>query len=282
MAYGISRKRWYIKKASRKIVAVGSYPFIARFSASNTLRVLLYHRFGYIPFDPFCIAPEIFELQMRWIAGNNLAVSQQDIEDHVHGKRILPRHSICVTIDDGYKSLYSHAYPILKKYNIPAIAFITAGLINVSAEEANSVESYVTTNDILEMSRGGITIGSHSYTHRSLRSMEQAEVMHEACASRKILERYTNEPINAFAYPFGTRMDFNLATEAILRQCGYTSIFTSQHGAIKSSVNPYRLPRIKIESGESLRMFRIICLGGMDSWQFVDSILYRLQQLDGK
>ncbi len=278
MAGSISRKRWYVKKAARKLAAAGSYPFIMGLSLKNAVRVVTYHRFGNTPFDPFCILSEMFDAHMRWIAENNLAASQNDIENHVQGKKILPRNAVCVTIDDGYKSLYTHAYPILKKYNVPAIAFISAGLIDVSSEEANSIESYVTSSEIAEMSNNGIAIGSHSFSHRSLCAIEPAEAMREARNSKKILEDCTRKPVTAFAYPFGTRMDFNSTTEAVLRKCGYTSVFTSQHGAIKAGDNPYRLPRIKIESGESLGMFRIICGGGMDSWRFVDTLLCRLQQ----
>jgi hypothetical protein len=62
---------------------------------------------------------------------------------------------------------------------------------------------------------------------------------------------------------------------------GYTLAFTAQHGAVRTGANPYALPRIKVEGGESVWMFRQLVAGGLDGWSLVDRYLWRVQAADG-
>jgi hypothetical protein len=107
--------------------------------------------------------------------------------------------------------------------------------------------------------------------------MTEAEVEYEARRSREVLERRLERRITAFAYPFGTWADFNPSTTAILERSGYTCAFTSQHGAVRSGMNIYTLPRVKVESGEGMWLFRLLTRGGLDNWCWVDRTLWRLQ-----
>jgi hypothetical protein len=110
--------------------------------------------------------------------------------------------------------------------------------------------------------------------------MSAEEAREEAGRSRTVLEDHLGAPVTSFAYPFGTRTDFNTTTAAILRRCGYTCAFTSQHGAIRAGSEPFRLPRIKVEGGEPLWMFRRLVRGGLDGWRWIDRALWRLQAGD--
>jgi hypothetical protein len=84
--------------------------------------------------------------------------------------------------------------------------------------------------------------------------------------------------MTAFAYPFGTMADFNAATAKILGESGYQFVFTSQHGAVQKSLDALVLPRIKVESGEPLWMFKYLVQGGLDAWQLIDQTLWKFQQ----
>ena len=85
-------------------------------------------------------------------------------------------------------------------------------------------------------------------------------------------------PSAGAVHPFGTRSDFNAETGRLLAGSGYACAFTAQHGAIQPGSDPVALPRVKIEGGEGLAMFRLICAGGLDAWRAVDHALWRLQQ----
>ncbi len=87
-------------------------------------------------------------------------------------------------------------------------------------------------------------------------------------------------PVLAFAYPYGTRADYNAMTEEVLDNAGYTYVFTAQHGAVAPGAEPdrLRLPHIKVEGGEGLWLYKLIVHGGLDAWGWVDRFAWRWQQ----
>ncbi len=135
----------------------------------------------------------------------------------------------------------------------------------------------MTAEELQRLAASGATIGSHAFTHRSLARLPSDTQRAEAEQSRAVLEGLTRRPVTAFAYPFGTRADYDDATSAALRAAGYRFAFTSQHGAVLPGSDRLRLPRVKVEGGESLWMFRAIVHGAMDGWRWVDRWLWRLQ-----
>ena len=104
--------RWIAKKAARTGVAIGSLGTgrLARSGASQP-RVLTYHRFGDIAYDPYCIAPGVFARQMEALAESGRAVSLADVEGCLFDGGTLPSGALLVTIDDGYRSTYARALP---------------------------------------------------------------------------------------------------------------------------------------------------------------------------
>ena len=287
MSSATSALRWHCKKVARKGLAAGSLvtgalKLAESRSRSPCIRALTYHRFGVAQRDPFCVTPGDFEEQMAYLAEQRLAISLGDLERFLEGRKSLDRNAVLVTIDDGYHSVYSTALPILRDYSIPAVAYVTPSLIPDNRESRNRAgvdasEPYLTWDEVASPAEEGISIGSHAWTHRSLGRMTPEEVEEEAIRSRESLERHLHQSVTSFAYPFGTRADFNHTTASILERTGYTSAFTSQHGAMRSDADPFVLPRVKVEGGEGAWLFRLLTRGGLDAWRFVDHLLWRLQ-----
>jgi peptidoglycan/xylan/chitin deacetylase (PgdA/CDA1 family) len=276
--------RWQIKKLTRKSMALGSWAtgYIAAANACSepVVRVLTYHRFGQVDCDPFCVDPSDFEEQMGYLADRRLAVSLAEFEEFVSGKTNLRPGSVMVTIDDGFRSLYTTALPILRHYAIPAVAFITTGLVrtgDVKSVVTPESEDYLTWDELAVLLKSDVTIGSHGWTHKSFGNMSDPEIEEQAALSLKVLEQRLECPIKTFAYPFGRHVDFNARTAAILRRTGYHCAFTSQHGPIRSGMEPFCLPRIKVEGGEALWLFRLLVRGGMDNWRWIDRALWQWQ-----
>ncbi|MBI4516763.1 MAG: polysaccharide deacetylase family protein [Deltaproteobacteria bacterium] len=277
MATEISALRWALKKTARKALALSTagcehaWRWAGK-PVTAPVRVLTYHRFGAARRDPFCVRVEDFEQHMAWIAGHCDARSLADVTSIVGGQVQFTRPGVLVTIDDGLRSLYTEALPILQRYRVPAVAFVPAGEIGTASDEAR-----LSWNELRDLHQAGITIGSHGWVHRSLGRLSAAAVRDDMERSRSAIEQRLGIRVSAFAYPFGTRADYNAVTEAVLRDSGYTCAFTSQHGAVRAGMNPFSLPRIKVEGGEDLWMFRLLCRGALDGWQWVDHTLWRLQ-----
>jgi peptidoglycan/xylan/chitin deacetylase (PgdA/CDA1 family) len=276
----ISFRRWLSKKAARTLVMLsGAVPATVRQAAvpqASRVRAVTYHRFGESVRDPFCVSRDIFDEQMRWLAERELAVSLEDVMAFVRGERKLKDGSVLVTMDDGYRSVYSEALPVFRKYKIPAVAYVTTSLIGTKSPD--EPEAFMTWKELAELSQAGITVGSHAHTHRSLGKMSLDEAREEARCSRELLEQNLGREVRSFAYPFGMMLDQSEQTAQVLCDSGYTSVFLSLHGPITAGADPVRLPRIKIEGGEGAWRFPLLCQGAMDGWRIVDDNLWYLQR----
>ncbi len=93
--------------------------------------ILTYHRIIDIgrsfELDPIVVNASIrnFERQMDYLKRNYNAISLGEFVDCCIKKKNPPKNSVIIRFDDGYKDNYTNAYPILKKYNLPAVIFLT-------------------------------------------------------------------------------------------------------------------------------------------------------------
>ncbi|MFE5935332.1 polysaccharide deacetylase family protein [Streptomyces sp. NPDC056470] len=92
--------------------------------AAGRLAVLGYHGVD----DPTTFAAHLDLLQRSFVP-----VSLEQVEEAAHGGRRLPAHSVLVTFDDGDRSVYTHALPMLTARGIPAVCFVIPGLVDARA-----------------------------------------------------------------------------------------------------------------------------------------------------
>lgn len=281
---GPSKLRWYLKKVARYSVLLSTWAsgwlLVRRcFDRGPRVRALMYHRFRDDAYDPFSVTVADFRRQMEWLARSGLAISLADLQAFLAGERNLPDGSVLVTVDDGYYDLWPEIVPLLRRLGVPAVAFVPAGEVadNEAAGSVPAPDQKLSWKEIVALPTQGVAVGSHAWHHRSLGKMAIREAYVEATESRQELERRLGAPVLAFAYPFGTRADFNSETKEVLRQAGYACAFTAQHGAISAGVDPYSLPRVKVEGGEGLWAFKLLAKGSLDSWGIVDRIFWRFQ-----
>jgi len=268
--------RWFAKKAARRAVAAASAG--ARLGLPPGLprgvHVLTYHRFGDPGRDPFCVRADHFAAQMAWLERSGLAVSLADVEAHLSGERPL-RGAVLVTVDDGFESLAATALPILVRHRIPAVAFVPAGEIGTRSPDLP--ERRLGWDELARVAAAGVTIGSHSWTHRSLAVLRYDDRREELTRSRTVLEERLGRAVTSFAYPFGTVSDFNPTIARAVRDAGYTCAFTSCHGIVRPDADRFTLPRVKVEGGDAFWLFRALVRGALDAWRLVDETLWWAQ-----
>lgn len=76
------------------------------------------------------ITVENFENQMAFLSKNYTLLNLNQIYDILHFKKKIPKRAVAITFDDGYRDNYQYAFPILKKYDIPASIFLTTDPID--------------------------------------------------------------------------------------------------------------------------------------------------------
>ena len=112
--------------SSREILS-GSSALLPRFERLRTSRfvILCYHGIGESG-NPLGVAPtrELFEKQMRFLRENYRVVPLDEACREMRGsERSEP--GVVITFDDGYRSAYTVAFPILQKYGLPATIYLT-------------------------------------------------------------------------------------------------------------------------------------------------------------
>jgi peptidoglycan/xylan/chitin deacetylase (PgdA/CDA1 family) len=103
---------------------------------------------------------------------------------------------VIITFDDGRKSVYEKAYPVLKKYDMPATLFV------ITSMPGTDSETYLSWQEIRTLADSGWEIGGHSHTHPNLTKISEADAVHEVEQSFRILSEKGFSPVS-FATPFG-------------------------------------------------------------------------------
>jgi peptidoglycan/xylan/chitin deacetylase (PgdA/CDA1 family) len=261
---GDSKKGWWIAefngidtvRAGQDLViplrprnAIGVYP-----TGFQTIPILCYHRFGPNK-SPMTLTASAFEAQMEYLARNGYRViTMAQFARFLEGREPMPKKTVVITIDDGYRATYQVAYPILKKYGFPATVYLYSDF--VGAADA------MTWPQMQEMVRSGLVeIQPHSKTHSNLTVKLPGE------SDAKYAERMRREvdaPLSAinerlslasfsYAYPYGDVND--LVTDLLARQ-GVRLGLTVTAGGNGFFAYPYMLRRTMIFGTDDLEVFK--------------------------
>ena len=191
------------------------------------------------------VAPEVFQGQMDWLYANGYhAVNFNQVRAYFAGTDALPTRPFVITLDDGYRDLYTAAFPILRAHDFTAVAYIVPNFIGRA--------EYVTRDQILEMDHSGIEIASHTMNHANLAKMSWGSAMYELVQSKKWLESLVGHSVVDFAYPSG---QFTTQTVAAVQQAGYDTAVTEQESILHTRADRYVWARVRVGGGELLPDF---------------------------
>ena len=134
--------------------------------------ILVYHHVDdEIYKDSPTVLRENFAQQMQFIHEKDYnVIALDELVDSIQGNYKLPRNSVVITFDDGYQDNYVHAFPILNKFNFPAIIFIATNKIDT--------KGFLTWDQIFVMQKNNISFGSHTRAHAYLPELEEKELKH--------------------------------------------------------------------------------------------------------
>lgn len=214
--------------------------------------ILTYHYVGGNPNpndkarNSLSVDPFQFEQELGWLAQNGYhTITLEDLYDNLKSGKSLPPKPIILSFDDGYIDFYYNAYPILRKYNFSAVAFIPTGFIGKPA--------YMTWSMIEEISRwGGVEFGSHGVNHKDLASLSELELVRELEESKKVLEEKTHHPVDFLAYPYGS---FNQRVVLAARKAGYKAATSTIFGEKQSGDGLFALRRLRVPGMPTLTAF---------------------------
>jgi len=181
-----------------------------------------------------------FEEQMSYLSINNYkTLSSKALLRLVQkNKKYISdflKKVVIITFDDGYIGNYTHAYPIMRKYNMNAIIFVIVNRIGT--------EGFMSWNQLQELRKNGIDVQSHTMSHRPLEMLSSDHVILELINSKGIIEKKLDTPVKFLSYPQGS---YNAKIQKIAREVGFEGGFTSDIGYLNYPIRPFRLNRIEI------------------------------------
>ena len=235
------------------VILVLIFSFVGFLRRHYVIPILMYHSVSYV-YNPvmnrLIVSPKTFERQMGFLKKHNYNVlSLEKAADIIKNKKDFPPRSVVITLDDGYKDNYVYAYPILKKYNLPATIFV---IINEIGRPGNDRLSW---EEIKEMSDSGIiSIGSHCLGPEPLVNIKsEEEVRKEIFYSKKILEQKLGKRVLCFSYPEGM---FNPQIKDLVKQAGYHVAVATSPGRQSADDDMFALKRLRIsENAANLFIF---------------------------
>lgn len=221
--------------------------------------VLMYHQVGRFKAMKahranYCDAGR-FARQMRLLAmGGFHVIGLQQALSGLFGAGPLPPRAVLLTFDDAYAGFVDEALPVLQEYDFPATVYAISGWVGKRMRWADSgmerpQPELMTAAQLRAVQAAGITVGSHSQTHRRLAVLDPAEQAQELRDSRSELEDLLGQPVEHLCYPFGS---FDQHSVRLAAQAGYRSAMTCLRGAATRLDHPLLLPRKAISFGDNL------------------------------
>lgn len=218
---------------------------LAPAGASADAVAFIYHRFGEDATPTTSVTLAQFDAHLDHLARNGFQVWPLDrVVGAIQEGKPLPAKVVSITIDDGFESIYTGAYPRLLARGFPFTVFVNTDAIDAK------LAGYLTWEQVKEMAAHGARFANHSATHDRTwkrRAGEDdkrwaARVRDEVGRAQRRLQAElgadTNESPRLFAFPYG---EFDGASVALLQQMRYVLI--GQHsGAIAATSGPV-LPR---------------------------------------
>ena len=195
-----------------------------------------------------------FENQMQYLSKVYNPISLEKMAQHIQNGTSLPSKAIAVTFDDGYQDNYENAYPILKRYNIPATFFLTTSFIGTGEVPRWDKEHYTAEKTLMlsweqvrEMSDSGFSFGSHTLTHPLLTRIPLKQVQNEIHLSKDIIEQQIGKPVNSFSYPKG---NFDSGIKGIVKEAGYSVAVSTipGHNNVHDDVHVLKRNVIQLQS----------------------------------
>jgi poly-beta-1,6-N-acetyl-D-glucosamine N-deacetylase len=173
-------------------VAAPSETPIAK-SAKNDFRVLCYHDIRDNLRESLEKSPESTAISTRelveqfdWLRRNGYnVISLQQVVDARAGGAALPDKAVLLTFDDGYRSTYTHVYPLLKTYGFPAVVGLVEQFLTPDAngnvvydEKPMQRRAFLTWPEIREMAKSGLVeFASHTaFSHKGVLANPQGNM----------------------------------------------------------------------------------------------------------
>jgi peptidoglycan/xylan/chitin deacetylase (PgdA/CDA1 family) len=228
---------------------------------SNYIRIINYH-------DTPGNTSENFNKQLIYYCQHYVPVSLADLDSFLGGgswKRDKP--GLIIAFDDGYKSNFSIAAPLLDDHGFIGWFFIPTDYIYAEASESPKRFNGMVTMSWEEVKKldNNHVIGSHTMTHhRMVVATSPAKMNDEISQSKKTLEEQLKHEISVFCWCGGETHTYNTTAAMCIKQAGYRYAFMTCSAPVLTSTPPLQLQRANVEANWPIALVKFQLCGIMD------------------
>lgn len=266
------------------------------FEKNNSIRILNYHSISSNikdeSFSYVSVSLKVFSAQMKFLYDNNFNII--DLDDFLEikkNKQQIPPKMIILTFDDGYANNYINAFPIISKYSFKAVISVITEYIDKNIpfpwinqfllEDGDDKKLILplSKKQLKTMNDYGISIASHTRSHRSLSRLDKQDVMKEIMESKKNLEDILGKKVKYFTYPYGSWGDYDKEDKRIVKSAGYEAALSTKVGTNNIESDIYELRRIPIYNIDGISNFKRKVNGTYDFTGFFQLISFKLKKI---
>jgi peptidoglycan/xylan/chitin deacetylase (PgdA/CDA1 family) len=148
------------------------------------------------------------------------------------------RTQLTLTFDDGYASWHAAVAPLLEERRLPAVFFVSSGLVGLQGEEAREFSrnrlrrtrdlTFIGVRELKDLAQHPLfEVGGHTVTHADLgRVRDPRTARAEVAEDQARLEDWLGAPVSWFAYPFGAPRNVSSAARLAVEELGISAAFT--------------------------------------------------------
>ena len=146
----------------------------------------------------------------------------------------LPDRTVGLSIDDGYQSIYSVAWPRFRAAGLPFTVFVATAHIDQRSRR------HLSWDQIRKMRGAGVDFGHHTVSHLHMPNASEPRIAEEITNAHVRFEKELGFQPDLFAYPYG---EASLTVIAAIKAAGFSAAFGQHSGVIGSTGDMYYLPR---------------------------------------
>jgi folate-dependent phosphoribosylglycinamide formyltransferase PurN/peptidoglycan/xylan/chitin deacetylase (PgdA/CDA1 family) len=206
--------------------------------------IVLYHRVNDLTEDALTTSIERFAEHMVVLRKYYRAISSSVLSEKVRSKEKLSPDCIAIHFDDCYRDVFANAFRILSQVSWPACCFVCSGFVGTDRMFSHDADcpfrlENLSVDELVELSKGGFEIGSHTVNHADLGRCSYQVAVTELEQSKRDLEKFLRKPVRLFSYPFGRQHNFRMELVEAVRQAGYQAIFSAYGGYVDKNTDVY-------------------------------------------
>jgi peptidoglycan/xylan/chitin deacetylase (PgdA/CDA1 family) len=204
--------------------------------------ILMYHVIAAppagAPFPGLYVTPSEFAAQMQALkaAGWHAVTMDQLGANWSRGVPLGPGRPIVISFDNGYRSQYTKALPVLARLG-------WVGVENIQLTGLPPSQGGLSRAQVRALVAAGWELDTQGRSHADLIKLSGAALAREVVAPRRTLQRRYGVPVNWFCYPSG---HYDATVIAEVKSAGYAGSTTVVPGWARTANDPYRLPRLRV------------------------------------